>query len=54
MAELFDRLLIPVGGRTGKRNAALMQTLEALLDQAEHSTGPMASRHRNARGAASS
>lgn len=35
MAELFDRLLIPVGGRTGKRNAALMQTLEALLDQAE-------------------
>jgi DNA-binding MarR family transcriptional regulator len=35
MGELFDQLLVPIGGRTGKRNAALMQTLEALLDQAE-------------------
>jgi len=35
MRELFDQLLIPIGGRTGKRNAALMQTLEALLDEAE-------------------
>jgi len=35
MGELFDQLLIPIGGRTGKRNAALMQTLEALLDETE-------------------
>jgi DNA-binding MarR family transcriptional regulator len=35
MAELFDQLLIPVGGRTGKRHTALMRTLEVLLDEAE-------------------
>jgi DNA-binding MarR family transcriptional regulator len=35
MGELFDQLLTPIGGRTGKRNTALMQTLEALLDEAE-------------------
>jgi len=35
MRELFDQLLVPIGGRTGKRNAALMETLDALLDQAE-------------------
>jgi DNA-binding MarR family transcriptional regulator len=35
MRELFDQLLVPIGGRTGKRHAALMRMLEALLDQAE-------------------
>jgi MarR family transcriptional regulator, organic hydroperoxide resistance regulator len=35
MRELFDQLLRPIGGRTGKRHAALMQTLETLLDEAE-------------------
>ena len=35
MRELFDQLLTPIGGRTGKRHTALMRTLEALLDEAE-------------------
>jgi DNA-binding MarR family transcriptional regulator len=35
MRDLFDQLLVPIGGRTGKRNAALMETLDKLLDQAE-------------------
>jgi MarR family transcriptional regulator, organic hydroperoxide resistance regulator len=45
MRGLFDQLLIPVGGRTGKRNAALMETLDALVDQAEafnQENGPQA------------
>lgn len=33
--QLYDELLIPIGGRASKRTAALMQTLEALLDHAE-------------------
>ena len=35
MRELYDQLLRPIGGHTGRRHAALMQTLETLLDQAE-------------------
>ena len=35
MRKLFDQLLQPIGGRTGKRHSALMQTLEALLDETE-------------------
>ena len=35
MRKLFDQLLRPIGGRTGKRHAALMQTLEVLLDETE-------------------
>jgi MarR family transcriptional regulator, organic hydroperoxide resistance regulator len=35
MRELYDQLLRPIGGRTGKQHAALMQTLETLLDEAE-------------------
>ena len=35
MRTLFDQLLRPIGGRAGKRQAALMQTLDALLDEAE-------------------
>jgi DNA-binding MarR family transcriptional regulator len=35
MRELFDQLLKPIGGRTGKRHVALVQTLDALLDEAE-------------------
>jgi DNA-binding MarR family transcriptional regulator len=35
MRELYDQLLSPIGGRTAKRHAALMQTLETLLDEAE-------------------
>jgi DNA-binding MarR family transcriptional regulator len=35
MRELYNQLLRPIGGRTGKRHAALMQTLETLLDEAE-------------------
>jgi len=30
--ELYDQLLAPIGGRTGKRAAHLMGVLEALLD----------------------
>ena len=46
MRELHDQLLRPIGGRTGKRHAALMQTLETLLDEAEafnRANGPQAS-----------
>jgi len=32
---LFDQLLRPIGGRSGKRHVALMRTLDALLDEAE-------------------
>ena len=39
MRELFDQLLRAIGGRTGKRHAALMRTLEALLDEAECAKG---------------
>ena len=35
MRELHDQLLRPIGGRAGKRPAALLQTLETLLDEAE-------------------
>jgi hypothetical protein len=35
MRELHDQLLGPIGGRTGRRHAALLQTLEALLDEVE-------------------
>ena len=35
MRGLFDQLLRPIGGRSGKRHAALMQAIEALLDEAE-------------------
>jgi len=35
MRELFDQLLRPIGGRTGKRHAALMRTLDALLEEAD-------------------
>jgi len=35
MRELHDLLLKPIGGRAGRRHAALLQTLEALLDEAE-------------------
>ena len=45
MRELYAQLLTPIGGRTGKRHAALMQTLETLLDEAEafnRANGPQA------------
>ena len=35
MRELFDELLLPIGGRSGKRHAALVRTINALLDEAE-------------------
>ena len=35
MRGLFDQLLRPIGGRTGKRQIALIRTLEVLLDEAE-------------------
>lgn len=35
MRELFDELLLPIGGRSGKRHAALMRTIDALLDEAD-------------------
>jgi len=35
MRELFDELLLPIGGRSGTRHAALMRTINALLDEAE-------------------
>jgi DNA-binding MarR family transcriptional regulator len=35
LRDLYDHLLKPIGGRGGKRHVALMQTLEALIDQAE-------------------
>jgi len=35
MRKLFDQLLTPIGGRAGKSHAALMGTLEALLDEAD-------------------
>jgi MarR family transcriptional regulator, organic hydroperoxide resistance regulator len=33
--QVYDQLLVPVGGRTSKRAVALMRTLGALLEQAE-------------------
>lgn len=33
--ELYDQLLGPIGGPTSKEHAALIQTLETLLDEAE-------------------
>jgi hypothetical protein len=45
MEELFDRLLTPIGGRTGKLHVALVRTLESLLDEAEaigRENGPQA------------
>jgi DNA-binding MarR family transcriptional regulator len=33
MQKLFDQLLGPIGGRSGKRHAALIRTLDALLDE---------------------
>jgi len=35
MRSLFDQLLRPIGGRTGRRHDALMQTLASLVDAAE-------------------
>jgi MarR family transcriptional regulator, organic hydroperoxide resistance regulator len=35
MRGLFDQLLRPIGGRTGKRQIALIRTLEVLLDEAD-------------------
>jgi DNA-binding MarR family transcriptional regulator len=35
--RLYDHLLIPIGGRSSKRTAGLMRTLESLLDHAETS-----------------
>ena len=35
MRELFDELLLPIGGRSGQRHAALIWTIDALLDEAE-------------------
>jgi len=35
MRGLFDQLLRPIGGRTGKRQVVLIRTLEVLLDEAE-------------------
>jgi DNA-binding MarR family transcriptional regulator len=35
LRDLYDHLLKPIGGRTGRRHTALVQTLEALLDEAE-------------------
>jgi hypothetical protein len=35
MRKLHDQLLKPIGGRTGKRHSALVDTLEALLDEAD-------------------
>ena len=35
MRELYDQLLTPIGGRTGKRHAALTKTLGMLLDEAQ-------------------
>jgi DNA-binding MarR family transcriptional regulator len=40
MRELHDQLLRPIGGRTGKRQAALVKTLETLLDEAEAFSRP--------------
>lgn len=39
---LYDRLLIPMGGRSNKRTAALMRTLAKVLDQAEALDRPKA------------
>ena len=39
MRELYDQLLRPIGGRTGKRHAALMQTLRRCLTRLKRSTG---------------
>ena len=33
--QTYDQLLAPIGGRSGRRTAALMQVLETLLDQVE-------------------
>jgi DNA-binding MarR family transcriptional regulator len=38
MRKLHEQLLKPIGGHTGKRYDALIQTLEALLDAAETSS----------------
>ena len=34
MRQLFDQLLRPIGGRSGKRHLVLMRTLDALLTEA--------------------
>jgi DNA-binding MarR family transcriptional regulator len=50
MRQLYDQLLIPIGGRTSKRATALMQTLESLLEHAEVSNrrrGPLSSEASN-------
>ena len=44
LRELYDQLLRPIGGRTGKRHAALVQTLETLLDEADASNRVRATR----------
>jgi DNA-binding MarR family transcriptional regulator len=45
MRELFDQLLKPIGGRSGKRHVSLTRTLEALLDEAETLNRPSGTRH---------
>jgi MarR family transcriptional regulator, organic hydroperoxide resistance regulator len=35
VGQLYDELLAPIGGRTGKRTAGLMQVLQTLLDHAQ-------------------
>jgi DNA-binding MarR family transcriptional regulator len=42
--QLYDQLLLPTGGRSGKRTAALMEVLEELLEHAEGLERPNASR----------
>ncbi len=49
MRELFDYLLMPIGGRTGTRQAALMRTLEMLLDEADALSRTKATRTPKAR-----
>lgn len=42
--QLYDRLLLPIGGRSGKRAAALTRMLERLLEHADTVDLPRGSR----------
>lgn len=46
VSQLYDQLLIPIGGRSGKRATALMRVLEALLERAEALNQPARKRGR--------
>ena len=46
VSRLYDQLLIPIGGRSGKRATALMRVLEALLERAEALNQPARKRGR--------